>query len=138
MNGNIECAFIGRVMERSELKTSAAGKPWTSVRLAVGDGETAQFVRCALFGELAERLASSIDKGSKLYVEGSIRLDRWRTASNEERSGLSVAASKAEPVGTSVIGRNKPAKQKPDHQASANDGRPAPQAPAALNDIIPF
>ena len=31
MNGNIECAFIGRLGQDPELKTSAAGKSWTRV-----------------------------------------------------------------------------------------------------------
>ncbi|WP_423414873.1 single-stranded DNA-binding protein [Hyphomicrobium sp. B1] len=138
MNGSIEVAFIGRVIERPELKTSAAGKPWCSIRLAVGDGETAQYVRVAVFGEMAERLASSIEKGAKLYVEGWLRLDRWRTSSNEERSGLSCAATKVEKIGASAIGRNKPAKPKQaDHQAPPQENV-STHKHADIDAAIPF
>lgn len=111
MNAQIDAAFVGRVLDTPEIKTSAGGKPWTAIRLACGDGENTQYVRVVLFGEMAQQIAASADKGCKLYVEGSIRLDRWKGAAGEERSGLSLTASKAEKVGTSAIGRNKPAKR---------------------------
>lgn len=135
MNGNIEAAFIGTVIDPPTLKQSQAGKPWAAFRVAVGNGDDAQFVRVAVFGELAERLAPAIDKGAKLYVEGTIRLDRWKTASGEDRAGLSCAAWKAEKVGASAIGRNKLPKPKPapDHQAP-----PDTNAGAPLDDAIPF
>jgi hypothetical protein len=39
MHGNIETAFIGRLGQEPELKTSAAGKPWARLSVAVGAGE---------------------------------------------------------------------------------------------------
>jgi single-strand DNA-binding protein len=114
MNGNIECAFIGRVVSVADLKTSAAGKPWLALKLAIGLGEDAtQWVRTVCFGDTATKLAGSVEKGAKLYIEGTIRLDRWKNAEGEERSGLSVACWKAEKVGTSAIGRNRPPRGKP-------------------------
>jgi hypothetical protein len=42
---DIEAAFVVRVGSELELKTSAAGKPWTSVNVAVGDGDEVQWLR---------------------------------------------------------------------------------------------
>ena len=39
---DIGAAFVARVGSELELKTSAAGKPWTSVNVAVGDGGEVQ------------------------------------------------------------------------------------------------
>lgn len=45
---DIEAAFVARVGSELELKTSAAGKPWTSVNVAVGDGDEVQWLRLAV------------------------------------------------------------------------------------------
>ena len=76
MNG-IEAAFIGRVGTEPELKTSQAGKPWSSLNAAVGSDDDVQWVRVAVFGETAERLAGHLHKGDRLYVEGTLRLNSW-------------------------------------------------------------
>jgi hypothetical protein len=49
VNG-IECAFIGRLGGEPEMKTSQAGKPWSAISVAVGDGDEAKWVRVVAFG----------------------------------------------------------------------------------------
>lgn len=119
MNGNIETAFIGRVGNDPELKTSAAGKPWTRINVCVGAGDDVQWIKIVCFGETAERLAGQIAKGDKIYCEGTLRLETWKGHNGNERHGLSVTAWRAEKLG--AIGRNKPPKSKPlpegDHPA---------------------
>jgi len=107
MNG-IECAFVGRVGNEPELKTSQTGKSWLAVSVAVGSDDNVQWVRVALFGETAERLGGTLHKGDRLYVEGSIKLNTWQDREGHERAGLNVAASKVEKFG--AIGRNRPPK----------------------------
>ena len=108
MNG-IECAFIGRVgADAIEVKTSQAGKPWASLNVAVGRDEETQWVRVALFGDTAARIAGSVAKGDKLYIEGTLKLNSWTDREGKQRTGLSVAAWKAEKL--AQIGRNKPPK----------------------------
>ena len=137
MNGNIEAAFIGRVgSDAIEVKTSQAGKPWTSLNVAVGKDDDTQWVRVALFGDTAERVAGSIAKGDKLYVEGTLRLNTWTDREGKQRTGLSVAAWKAEKVGQ--IGRNKPATPKalPEGEHSASPAARDWQRPPATSDEL--
>ena len=95
--------------ERRRVKDEPGGKAWLAVKIAIGQGEDAtQWVRTVCFGETAERLASTLEKGAKVYIEGNLKLDRWKNDASEERSGLSVAAWKIEKVGASAIGRNRP------------------------------
>jgi single-strand DNA-binding protein len=143
MNGTIECAFIGRVGTEPELKTSQAGKPWCRFSVAVGADDATQWVQVACFGERAEKLAGSLNKGDRCYVEGSIRLNEWTGKDGEKRAGLSVAAWKCEKLGQ--IGRNKPPKAKNgdgtrDWQAPPPDPRSAAEhrPSASDNDAIPF
>lgn len=122
MNGNIEVAFIGRVFSLTQLKTSAAGKTWAAVKVAVGNGEDVQWLKVAIFGDIAARLAPMLQKGDKIYAEGNLKLDRWKNDAGEKRSGLSVAAWRCEKLGQ--IGRNKPkSKPRPDSEST-----PAPTA----------
>ena len=88
MHGNIEAAFIGRLGQDHELKTSAAGKPWARLSVAVGVGDEAQWVSVAVFGEAAERLCAALEKGNKVYVEGTLRLREWTGKGGEKRTGL--------------------------------------------------
>jgi single-strand DNA-binding protein len=121
----IEAAFFGRVASVADLKTSAAGKAWLAIKVAVGHGEdNTQWVRAVCFGAVAEQLASALQKGDRVYIEGDLRLDRWKNDAGEDRSGLSVAAWKVEKVGASAIGRNRPAKPK----APPEGENPAPAA----------
>jgi single-stranded DNA-binding protein len=116
MNG-IKCAFFGRVGLPPELRTSAAGKPWARLSVAVGQGEDAE--RIAVM--TAQKLSSSLQKGDRVYVEGTLKLERW-TKDGAERSRLSVAAWKCERIGS--IGRNKPKRPR---QPVANDVDPTGQ-----------
>lgn len=144
MNGSIETAFVGRVAHEPELKTSQAGKSWLAVNTSVGQGDDIQWLRIAVFGETAERLAGHLHKGDNLYCEGTLTLRSWTDKEGRERTGLNVAVSKAEKVGASVIGRNKPAKPR----ERTEGGQPPPRSDAdsaarretqrPLDDTIPF
>jgi single-strand DNA-binding protein len=132
MNG-IEAAFIARVGTEPELKTSAAGKPWAAFNAAVGSGDDVQWVRVAVFGDLAEGLAGHVLKGDRLYCEGRLKLNEWTDREGKSRTGLSVAAWKIEKLGQ--IGRNKPAKRKAppegDHPIPPAVGRQSDRGAAA-------
>ena len=39
--------------------------------------ERTEWVRCVMFGKRAEKLAAMLGKGSKVYVEGSLRTSSW-------------------------------------------------------------
>jgi single-strand DNA-binding protein len=101
---SIDAAVLGTVIRDAELRTSAAGKPWMSVIVRSGDGDAASFVQVAIFGDAAVTLGR-LEKNEKLYAEGSIRISEWTTAAGEKRTGLSMAAWRAERPG---VGRNKP------------------------------
>jgi single-stranded DNA-binding protein len=101
---SIDAALLGTVVRDAELRTPAAGKPWMSVIVRSGDGDAASFVQVAIFGDAAVALGR-IEKNEKLYAEGSIRINEWTTAAGEKRTGLSMAAWRAERPG---VGRNKP------------------------------
>ncbi len=109
----IEAAFFGSLGKDVELRTAKSGKAWASLAIVVDTGEQdadgrdkAQWVKVAVFGEVAERLASAT-KGTRFYVEGRLTLDTWNDKAGEIRHGLSCAAFTCQRVGSSNIGRNR-------------------------------
>jgi len=134
VNGNIECACIGRVAAAPELKTSAGGKPWASFNVAVGQGDEAQWLRVVVFGDTAERLAGTLVKADRVYVEGALTMNTWRDREGEKRAGLNVAASKCERLG--AIGRNRPPATK--RQTVADHAARDWQRPIGEDVEIPF
>jgi single-strand DNA-binding protein len=153
MNG-IECCFEGRLAADPELRTSKAGRPWLSCRVAVGEGDTVTWIKVAVFVK-AEELAAVLAKGSRVYVEGAIRLETWTDREGKERTTLAVGAWRCEPLG--LIGRQRPARPKsgpraPSDSAAENGRHASPkrdwQAPAAtdarpatgapVEELIPF
>ncbi len=131
---SIECAFFGFLPADAEPRVSAAGKSWARFRVGVGKDDAVQWVSVAVFGKAADA-AGKLQKGDRVYIEGSIKLDSWRGHDGTERHGLSVAAFKCET--THRIGRSKPKRKRADGEV----GRPlqmATDAGASLDDEIPF
>jgi single-strand DNA-binding protein len=58
-----------------------------------------------LFGDDVPELADKLSKGSRIYVEGSLRLDTWEQQDGTKRSGLNVMSWHAR---LAQIGKNKP------------------------------
>jgi single-stranded DNA-binding protein len=102
----IECAFFGALTRDADSRTSKAGKPFTLLNVAVGDGEARQFVSVIVFGDAAGDVAA-LEKGRRVYVEGRIEINEWTGNGGAKRSGLNVVSFNAREV--SKIGDRKPA-----------------------------
>jgi single-stranded DNA-binding protein len=124
----IDCAFHGFLAADADARTSRNGKPWTRMRIAVGQDDSIQWLSVACFGKAAE-VAAGLKKSDRVYVEGTLKLDNWKGNDGVERHGLSVASFKV--VQTHQIGRNRPKRER----SSTHEGEPAAEQ---LNDEILF
>ncbi len=123
----IETAFIGTLAADPEQRTSKAGRPWVSFRVAVStdkEGSTT-WLRCATFSETAMQATAQLTKGSRVYVEGSLKQTEYTDREGQTRTGLDVTAWKVEPVGQ--IGRRRPARE-------SSNGGPTPSQGSARRD----
>jgi single-stranded DNA-binding protein len=125
---SIETAFLGSVVREPEQKTSKNGKPYLRFTVRVGDGDQAQFVSVMYFGDDAAGMRMT--SGSRVYCEGSLRLDRWEK-DGQPRSGLSVMSFHTR---LAEIGRSKPRRPR----RTADKQQSSPSAGAFYNDQIPF
>jgi single-strand DNA-binding protein len=127
----VECALLGTIARDVEKRTSKSGREYLKFSVRVGDGDTAQFVSVMLFGDDVAELAGKLSKGSRIYVEGSLRLDTWEQQDGTKRSGLNVMSWHTR---LSEIGKNKP---KRNDTGTAQHGVHAPLRDDP-DDQIPF
>ena len=132
MPSGIECALQGRLGADGQAKVSQAGKPWLSLRVAVGNGDATQWVSVAMFGEHAHELAGRLVKGREVYIEGRLTLRSWG-ADGATRWGLDVVAWRIEPLAEIFLNNAKAGSQS---DSAAKDS--AVVASIALQHNVPL
>ena len=130
----IDAAVTGfLVRDLDGLRMSKAGKPWLGFTVGVGQGEEVQWVRVTCFGPTAEELVRRLHRGSRIYAEGPLRLEEWKSKEGVLRHSLRLTARRIELL--NQIGRNRP-RAKP----KSNRTGPAPMVEEqhGPNDDMPF
>lgn len=100
----IEVAFIGRVVRPLTERTSNEGNRWGHILLAVGTKDESELLSVSVFHGVVD-VAAELEVGDRAYVEGRIRVRRYKR-NGEQQTSLNVAAFTFEPVGR--IGRKRP------------------------------
>lgn len=125
----------------------------TSINLAVKDNfkkDTTHFIRVEAWGKTAELLNQYCAKGSKIGVEGSLKVDKFKDKEGNNREVTKVNASRIEFLDskgsnstsngqqsnsyTNAYGGNKQASQAPDENPFANSKGPVDIS----DDSLPF
>jgi single-stranded DNA-binding protein len=114
MSGYLDSAVLGVCITEPVLKQSAKGNAYLRILLAVGDGDGKQFCWVCAFGQDAERVASQLQKGGKLYAEGALSSEIYERDGRATVS-LSIAARRVEAL--NLIGKNRPKKENADRSA---------------------
>jgi single-strand DNA-binding protein len=108
--GETPITLVGNLTDDPELKFTDSGTALARFTIAVTprtfdrasnqwkDGTTA-FYRCAAWRTLAEHVAESFGKGSRVVAAGRMRQHDWKTPEGENRSMLAV---EVDDVGASV------------------------------------
>jgi single-strand DNA-binding protein len=146
--------LIGNVTRDPEVKFTSKGSAVTDIGLAINRNytldsgekrEETTFVDVELWGRLAEIAGEYAKKGRPVYIEGRLRMDTWEDkTSGQKRSRMKVVAESLQLLGSRTDGPARPASAEESHdspppRSSAPARRPAPQAPAELeDDDIPF
>ncbi|MFF0009646.1 single-stranded DNA-binding protein [Streptomyces tibetensis] len=89
-----------RLIDAPEIRFSAQGTAVAKVRLAFNarkkddsgnwvDGDSF-FIDGTVFGQHAQNLADTLDKGMEVVVSGRLKTERWETRDGEKRSGPSL------------------------------------------------
>lgn len=137
--------LVGNLGADPETRYTPSGSAVTKIRVATSESwkdrqtgerqERTEWHRIVFFGRLAEIAGEYLKKGSQVYLEGSLRTDKWQDQSGQDRYTTEIVANEMQMLG----GR-------PGGGAPASSGQPrsgGTQEPAAgpepvLDDDIPF
>lgn len=131
----IGCAFFGHIGRDAAAKTSKNGNPYLRLSVRAGEGDATQWVTVMYFGDDVAELAPKLEKGSGVYIEGTIRLDTWEKQDGTKSSSLSVMASRCE---LPKIGKNRPKQERKPRERTAPAQDQAPAGGSLPDDDLPF
>ena len=128
--------LVGSVGKDPESKVMPNGNAVVNFSLATSESwkdksgqqqESVEWHRCVCFGKLAEIIAQYVKKGSKLYLEGSLKTRSW------EKDGVKQYATEI------VISEMQMLDGKPAESSQPSQGRAAQSAPFSdFDDDLPF
>lgn len=119
MRGVNRVTLIGNLGDDPETKYTQGGMAITTIRLATSsvrkdkDGnaqERTEWHRVKFFGKLGEIAGEYLRKGSQVYVEGSIRYDKFSGTDGVERYFTDIIADEMQMLGGKPEGQQRPAR----------------------------
>lgn len=100
--------LVGNLTDDPELRFTAQGAAVANFRIAVSkrvrdaqtnewkDGDTSYF-RVNVWRQLAENVAESLTRGTRVIVTGTLKMRQWETQEGEKRSVVEVEATEVGP-----------------------------------------
>jgi len=141
------CEFIGNLGRDPEVRTMQTGNKVANLSIGVTEKwkdknsgerkERTEWVRCVLFGPLADIAEKYLTKGSKVYVAGKMQTRKWTDQSGADKYSTEVVLQGFGDVLEMLDGPkehqpvNDPARQEPQGSGPASLGDD-------LSDEIPF
>lgn len=144
--------LIGNLGNDPETRYMPNGNAVTNLTLATSETwkdkqtgqaqERTEWHRVVFFNRLAEIAGEYLRKGSKVYIEGSLRTRKWQDQSGQDRYTTEIVASEMQMLdGRGGEGGGYQAQQDPmgygQPAAAPQQGRPAQQRPAQNNQQPP-
>lgn len=131
--------LIGNLGQDPDTRQLPSGKSVTNCSLATGESwndkesgqkmELTEWHQLTFFGKIAELSASHLKQGSKIYVEGKIRTEKWKDKDGQDRYAKKIYVDVLE-----MLDR-KPVDERPAREQKAA----APTASVGeFEDDIPF
>lgn len=108
--------LIGNLTRDPELRYTPSGTAVADLSLAINrryttaSGEKKEetcFVDVTLWARRAEVASQYLKKGSPVFVEGRLHLDKWENSEGQKRSKLKIVAENFQFVGSSGGGKEK-------------------------------
>ncbi|NOQ13733.1 MAG: single-stranded DNA-binding protein [Methyloprofundus sp.] len=154
--------LIGRLGADPEIRYMPTGGAVANIRLATSSRwkdkqtgerkESTEWHRVVFFNRQAEIVGEYLRKGSLVYIEGSIRTQKWQDQSGQDRYTTEIVAREmqmldSKPGGGTAPLENSPATSAPENSQNNYAPAPAPFQPASssapeaqedFDDDIPF
>lgn len=142
--------LIGNLGSDPEVRYMPSGGAVTNVSLATSDSwkdkqsgeqhDRTEWHRVVFFNKLAEIAGEYLKKGSKVYIEGSLRTRKWQDKSGQDRYTTEIVANEMQMLDSRGAGGSTEKSQydqsTPPHNESHSSSAPAHSA--EFDDDIPF
>ena len=106
--------IVGNLGNDPETRYSNDGKAITNISVATSESwtnkqtgnkeERTEWHRIVFFGRLAEIAGEYLKKGSKVYVEGSLRTRKWQDQSGQDRYTTEIVSSEMQMLDSRASG----------------------------------
>ena len=141
--------IIGNIGQDPEIKYMPSGGAVTNVSIATSESwkdkttgqpvEKTEWHKIVFFNALADIAGKYLKKGSKVYIEGSLRTRKWQAQDGTDRYTTEIVANEMQMLDgkPNADQSNEPRNQQDNRQAPAHS---APQQPAGFDDFddIPY
>lgn len=142
--------LVGNLGKEPEVRVTQGGSNVASFSIATSESwkdkqtgqrqERTEWHNIVAFGRLADIVRDYLHKGSKVYVEGSLRTRKWQDKQGQDRYTTEIVASEMQMLDSrqSAPQHQAPQQQAP-QQTNHNQGfAPQPAQQADIDDDIPF
>jgi single-strand DNA-binding protein len=140
MKGVNKVILIGNLGADPETRYSSSGSALCTIKVATSEQwkdkqtgekqERTEWHRVKFFGKLAEIAGEYLKKGATVYIEGSIRTDKYTDKQRVERYATDIIANEMQ-----MLGGKREAAPQPQRQARQTTPEPAG---GFTDDDIPF
>ena len=145
--------LIGNLGQDPEVRYTQAGAPVASVSVATSDSwkdkqsgelqERTEWHRVVFFSRLAEIVNEYLKKGSRVYVEGSLRTNKWQDKEGHDRYTTEIIANSMQMLDSKGSGGGGGSSAEYDQSRAPHSSPPQKQGAAAppsedFDDDIPF
>jgi single-strand DNA-binding protein len=140
--------LIGNLGADPEMRAMPSGQSITNLRVATSETwkdketgenkERTEWHSVAIFGRLAEIAGEYLRKGSKVYLEGSLRTRKWQDKQGNDRYTTEVIATEMQMLDGRGEGTQEPPRQQSRGRRAAPPARQEPQQDDDFDDDIPF
>jgi len=151
-----QCQFIGNLGKEVETRYMPDGKAVSSFSIACSEswkdrntGEKQQrteWINIVAFGKLAEIMSQYLHKGSKVFISGKMKTEKYTDRNGIEKYTTKIIANEMIMLDSKNQGalnqqRSTAAQQQRPQQSASTQNQPAAQPPQQddeFNDDIPF
>ena len=149
--------LVGNLGNDPETKYTAGGSAITNISIATSETwkdkqtgqqqERTEWHRVVFFSRLAEIAGEYLRKGSKVYIEGSLRTNKWQDQQGNDRYNTDIVASEMQMLDSrndnagQVAPQQQPARQTQAPRPQQNNQPAPPMPPQGMDDLsddIPF
>ena len=126
MAGVNKVILVGNLGQKPEIRYTKDGKPVASFSIATSESwkdkesgenrEITEWHNITFFGKIAEVVGQYLDKGSKVYVEGKLKTDKWEDESGNKRSATKVIGNSMQMLDSKGASQNSDAYDQDDVQ----------------------